>query len=1118
MILETNKTKISALFIFIFIVGSVFTFNLNKIQAQGGFEGGDFSTVTHTDPDGNQTTSYSQNRVQNNVQASREQAQNIQQNQQQDMQQCMSEGSALQGPMNNALQTGLDQIMSDTLNESLPEAVKEKIVEKLPEELNKATKELLPTKLGDRIKADLNASMEGLLAEATADLGRPLTNLEKTDIFKNELSDSIQNNFANAFKDSVRESFPTAIENSIRTGLPEALSSVLRNELPGQISNKMPGIMEQELGPQIANMLIDQFASITDGGNFDPTSLLSLAPSLIEGLASGLEDLGNNLGNFLGDLFGIEREDDDAPNLSDSTRITPEVIGGVTDAMIDEYTAQTIDLLNDNMDNIIAEANSALDESMDEIIASIEGELDEVLDDTLGELTGTIDAALEGVFDELTGPFEELIDGTLDSLDGVFDGLTGVFNETTGALTGAINEVTNTLTGTLSGALNEVTGTLTGTLNQVVSSITTPINNAISGVVSNVISPITDSITGAITTPINNITSNLTENILNPVTGAFDGVIGNVTSGLTGAAGDITSNVLANAGVPDVIAGPVGDAVSNVASGVVSNIPGIGAITGIAGIGVFVPVKETSGPLLSSTQSIDKSNASIDATTQRIEALTIEICTYLKSIKRIQTAFEQKEFVEDVDLRRQANEASEQYRNEIIDFTKTGYDSTGEGPDAPLYVENPIAHVDELVVPEATRVYLDDLKKSQNSFKDITASQLIGELNRPAGYSSISQEEYNSFVQGEVSDSQNWFNTFIAMKNPFEPNTPETSFKLSSQALNRARVRAETDFYQQLVAGEGYLPVRECVERTEDNSACRRWQVVTPASQVQDVAAEALNYRLDLYKNAEPGDVSPGGGPTLEETRTNTPSASGGGGGNPGGAINQILELLSNLFNRNNTNNNSQSNNTIEISLSHSTPTPQEIGSGTNNVAEISWTTEGATSCVATSDWISSSNNILGGPLILTAGLGSELETNGSRNITLPIQFSNPFRKNTNVNLLPVTTTDSHIFQSHKLVLTDEILNSLNPGDNITIFLWPYKISVPIVAGDSPATLINKLYQEAINASTSQIDVARASVFRQYTFTPNSASKSLAIKPKLKYQISCRNNTGNETQEIINLN
>ena len=1121
MISSSKKIKISALVIFTAIIGSVFIFDLNKIGAQG-FQSGEVETyhngVRSDLPQGGIISSTPLDdpfaRTDRNVQATQEQAQNLQGLQQQDMQKCMAEGSSsLRGPMNGAIQEGLGQAIDNTLSQNLPSAMEEQIKNKLPDELSSATIEIFPTKLKEKVQLDLNVSMEGILSEAEADAGRPLSGEERSQIFKTELLSSVQNNFADAFKDSIKESFPIAIENSIRKGLPEAVTSVFENNLPGQISEQIPNAMQQQLQPLVLDLLIDQIAGVN--GGFDPASLIPLIPGILEGLGEGVADIIEGIG----DLFGLESDDDEENDYSNATSVTPEMMGDITEAMMDEYSEIAITNLQENMDEIINQANLALDDSMDEILSSIEDELDGVIDETLDELTGALEGELDQVLDSLTGPLEGVIDDTLGQLNGVFDDLTGVFDGVTNQLTGVINQSMGTFTNTLTTAMGTITD-----------SITAPITGAIDGVIDGVLSPVTgaissvtDSITGAITEPISNITNNLTENILDPVTGAFDNVVGGVTEGITGAAGDIASNALTNAGVPDVIAGPVGDAVTNVTAGVVSNIPGLSALGGIAGIGVYVPVRETSGPLLSATESIDTTNASIDQTTQRIEQLTIEICTQLKSIKRIQTAFEQKEFVEDVDLRRQANEASELYRNELIDFSKRGYDSTGEGPDAPLYVENPIKHVDELVKPEATKVYFDDLQKSSNSFKDDTANKLVQDLSKPANYSSVSLDQYNKFGAGEINDSQEWFSTFIAMKNPFEANTPETSYKLNAQALAQAQDRAEADFYEQLSAGNGYLPVRECVEYTANNSACRRWKVVTPASQVQDVTAEALNYRLDLYKNADPGDVSPGGGPSLEETRTNTPSNGGGGGGNPGGGIGDIINMLQELLTGIlNGGDDEESGGQLEVSFTKTVPTATEINTGTNRVARLNWSAPLATSCVANSDWISGSNPNLSSPLILTAEKGESLAISGQKTISLPIQFNVRIirERDEEETLIATSFADHHLAQSQTITLTNDILDS---EDSVIIRFWPYtedyEVKVNVTESDTPTTVINKL-QTAITTAqndTTPANSIRTSMFNKFIFTPNSPAGKINIKAKLSYKIRCTDGS-NTVEKTINLN
>jgi len=284
------------------------------------------------------------------------------------------------------------------------------------------------------------------------------------------------------------------------------------------------------------------------------------------------------------------------------------------------------------------------------------------------------------------------------------------------------------------------------------------------------------------------------------------------------------------------------------------------------------------------------------------------------------------------------------------------------------------------------------------------------------------------------------------------------------------------------------------------------------AIQVKETAADILNYRLDLYKEAEPGDVSPGGGPTLEEVRTHTPSDQGGGGSGPGSFdIGQILNLLGSLFGGGGS---GESDNPVtEPSFDYSLLPLSQVNAGQPNTAQLAWSIPGATNCRATNNWFS--GNSTDAPTLIYAK-GSVVPSESERTISLPLNFKPRFiRTRNNVdNSIEIATSvnSSKTSTLNKLPLPADI----QIGDKYTVSFWPYVGSTNLVE----FTVTENLTQSQLGQKLlEKINLARNSstnpaypVFSSYYFALNGLAIDASLSPN--YSLECTSPGGNITKSI----
>lgn len=532
-------------------------------------------------------------------------------------------------------------------------------------------------------------------------------------------------------------------------------------------------------------------------------------------------------------------------------------------------------------------------------------------------------------------------------LDSVFGNLgSGDFNQLLGNITG---ENWNQVFSQLGGA---AAGDLVASLGVDVMDSVLPmlgdgaINNLFGNIGGDALGMLVDGIS---TGNLNNVFESLGSDAINHTLGAlgdgFGGILPNLTDNALGnllLSGDNSILQAALSGAPEDI---LGAALEQLPDGVldqVSNIPivgdflggGAGGIlgqaAGLIGGGLYVPVVEQNGQLMTATQNTDKQTASIDKTTQEIRDLNIQICTHLRAIRRIQTSFESMKIADEVNANRTRLEALAKYASDVAgkdnpdSLIKTGYKTIIDGNyvNIQAFPKNLDEHLTQ-IKEEAKQVVLADIRNSNNLYKeelvklvdDESASQIdstvtkeeIEEFRKTDERSAIKTAYAPSFSSrllaylpsfisrplsklafgktasagGQAtatnsSSATDFWNMWFKVTDP--ENNPYGSAMLAMEAKERAQNIAEAQARDEYLAGQGILPSgRKCVEEVKDENnklvACRKWETVAgegaPGIIVKDTLSSALLLKYNSYLNpGGPESQPPGSAPDAHEPAT----------------------------------------------------------------------------------------------------------------------------------------------------------------------------------------------------------------------------------------------------------
>lgn len=350
---------------------------------------------------------------------------------------------------------------------------------------------------------------------------------------------------------------------------------------------------------------------------------------------------------------------------------------------------------------------------------------------------------------------------------------------------------------------------------------------------------------------------------------------------------------------------------------------------------LYVPVIEQDGVLIQTTKRIETN-------TLKIRGLSIQICTHLRAIRRIQSRFEQK-MVEDANLMRAKVTEVEKYRQAVFGengMTKNEYAFlNNEGEEikgAPLVITNTKSYW-ENSAKEGEGIALDDIKNSENLNKNEVAEDLVNPNDTSLNSSFTEEDIKNLKDYGNNTSSKTAYddNGNIVVKNKALDNIPILSsllrpvrkvltwltgnsawaenepvannqgvsdakyweswnkliqpknnrygsFIIASEHNTAKKNQAQVVAQQEALQAQGFLPIRTCIEKTSDGKTCRKWITNQPGTIIREADAAAMNAPLDLYIQAQTmGVLSPGNEPDVSDIIKNKPGTGGGGGLGP---------------------------------------------------------------------------------------------------------------------------------------------------------------------------------------------------------------------------------------------
>jgi len=603
--------------------------------------------------------------------------------------------------------------------------------------------------------------------------------------------------------------------------------------------------------------------------------------------------------------------------------------------------------------------------------------------ENLGRLTGFLDQnTLNQIVPNLTS---EVMDQMINSLN-------------TGSLNGLINNMSDQALSTLFGNLS--TDAIDSVINNLSGGIINDLVGDLSqGAIGNIFNQVSDDLVNGLVdslgiSSLNQVFSQLGGQTLNSVLGDLSGDVLNsvlpnlgqntLTEVFTQAAPEVLDDVLSQV-APDVAQQAAALLPDNIVNDLAGKIPGLDEALGdlgvpdlgdivddplgaVTGAGLYVPVVEQNGQLMQLTSSID-------TTEKQIKDLSIQICTHLKAIRRIQVKFENT-LLEDSDAMRIRATELDKYRQALFDLLKKGYtDNEGNENSGPLFVANTREHWTESSI-EGTILALDVIKNSDNRYKEDIVEGIYAEWGTTE--QNLTDEEYSllrnnsqsgtsttvasnkipfisslvikpikkvmALVTGNSAWAQpqttatadnnydDWWNAWLKYWQP--RNNRNGSYLIAVDKTQAAQQEALEIAQHETLAAQDFLPVRSCAEwTTTEPKACKKWVTETPGILVKESGAAGLNSRLTQYENAKHAEeVSKGNEPNIEEIITLKPSA--GGGGAEGRGMNTPAQMPQTSEQRQ-----SDANTNLPTSPQETTPEPppgnqEEVNNAWNDIIE----------------------------------------------------------------------------------------------------------------------------------------------------------------------------------------
>ncbi|MEK7208677.1 MAG: hypothetical protein AAB677_00250 [Patescibacteria group bacterium] len=1112
---------------------------------------------------------------------------------------CQAESSAggglsaltqdsLQNGLAKDIGTALPSILDDALRNDLPGRLQTALHKELGSIVSDGLKRELPLRLAPRIQGLTQTQLENQFPTLLRNilLG---TGGEESSLLQDVLRNGVQTRLPRLVGESVRGSLGA----HLGPGLDRSTEIFIRGQFGGQIGSMVSDVFEiiipyfGQLLQSIQGSIEGIKSSITSmqASFSNPLAILSL-PGQISQLQMQIKELQQQFSSVSQFIDWLKERKNNQQQLTDDiiqnlTVVIQEnltkgdTIERLTDALAADITNPIIDSLEGGMDSIttsfIGPVNNAI-ASIENLPSTFLNPIRSAVGGLIDTTTGVIDAQIRTVVNAITSP-----------IDAITVSLSQTIEQT---MTSALQPLTNTLTDATIGA----SGFIAGPINVATESINThffgynmadmvdPAGNALypNSYYENLAQPpyvlAPDSLTNELVGPP--APADL------PLAGSIKGLASEGAGAASSALGPITERTVANqfptgglGGIGSTLAQGLTGSLASGLGGLVSGVPYVGGVlqnvvtqavnqafaaAGLSGaVGLAVPTTEIGG-LLQTSQNTSKLTGQIKGineqmkktqeqllkTTAEIKSLQIESCTYLKALRRIQYAMEDKEFVQDPDAKKANGRAIEFHNIKLFDnifkFARAPGNAENLDPETdkePLVPKNLNAAVIQ-AQREAGGGFLDELKQIDSPFLNDSLTKLKVEQEKTFADKikpTISPEDYDKITSG-APDSFNW-DTWLQLIQP--QNNPAGAEYLAREELARRQAAAEENTREEYAAGLGFLNADECVKYSESGWCIER-KTKTPGSVAQGYAVAALTSPIrqgegteilndyltpefdanlerlkDISNYAAAGsqsvyhqaDPCPGPGPCpdsgwgkIPTPKPETPAAPTAPTPPAPRVIPQVTGLLSLDFN-------------------FDTPTLAEVNAGQADITTFQWrATAGASECRADNDWPGT-----------TVSAGALLPTTGERQIEHPV----------GLGIASITRADSATGVTSELPLTESpatdrlktriifnpqpaaggaihrddvyTINFAASGETAQFFdVLPLTVGAEEKIDPPAATTVIRLFQKKIGQLKNE-ETPLATELAKYLFV---GTTNLTITPELTYRLACYKGNDRTVQTV----
>ena len=580
------------------------------------------------------------------------------------------------------------------------------------------------------------------------------------------------------------------------------------------------------------------------------------------------------------------------------------------------------------------------------------------------------------------------------------------------------------------------------------------------------------------------------------------------------------------------------------------------AVFGAAGAVIAVPVTEI-GALLAVNQSTDSTTSKILQTSEQIKTMTekiyslqVQSCTYLKIAQRVQLALEEKELLNDPNVRKANAEALYRTQLEFVNnfinqgreisdgMTRVTTDGTGNNKGSLI-----VGNYSEFVAQagqEAGDVFtqqVGDLAQDTENYPNLNAvhQSLVAQNSQDPLRGTLTKTEIDTFRDNPQSLSNaDYWKTFRELGDPKNNVYGQTLIAqgLRDQAVAKAQSAAAAEY----TAGQGYSGTRECPPenqvQTPNGMMCSGWRTLTPGSTIggfndrlAQVALEQAAASDELIEDSTKSEVAlsakrvanlsnlsetvPSFSDVAEQSVFNQSDPCPGPGpcsqtGWPRQTSRPTLPTLPALPV-------TPPALTAAFGIKQM-PTLTDLAvPGVKNETIISWQSSNATACYAKNDW--DTGRV--GNTVRTAGMS--LETKGEVTITHPITFQASFSRTYSitglVGLIPTKIEPASDLLKDKLIFNPILASSIHPDDvfrlTVQTTTGPLTLDVGGSGTVNPPTPLQvlELFNDAIT-NAQETDTPLGNELRKYNFAyittdPAAGKGYMIMSPKLTYELTC---------------